>query len=58
LVPIYQAEIFVKQAEAAGVKVPVKLIRKPGLLHGWPGIEQDVATFADWFDEHLRGVKK
>jgi acetyl esterase/lipase len=58
LVPIYQAEIFVKQAEAAGVKVPVKLIRKPGLLHGWPGIEQDVVTFADWFDEHLRGVKK
>jgi acetyl esterase/lipase len=58
LVPIYQAEIFLKQAEHAGVKAPVKLIRKPGLLHGWPGLDRDVATFAEWFDEHLRGVKK
>jgi acetyl esterase/lipase len=58
LVPIYQAEIFLKKCEAAGVKAPVKLIRKPGLDHGWPGLDKDVALFADWFDEHLRGLKK
>ena len=58
LVPIHQAEIFLKRCEDVGVKAPVKLVRKPGADHGWAGIEKDVAVFADWFDEHLRGLKK
>ncbi len=58
LVPIYQAEIFMKKCEEVGVKAPVKLIRKPGLDHGWPGLDKDVVVFADWFDEQLRGLKK
>jgi dipeptidyl aminopeptidase/acylaminoacyl peptidase len=58
LVPIYQAEIFLKKCGEAGVKAPVKLVRKPGADHGWAGIEKDVVAFADWFDEHLRGMKK
>ena len=57
LVPIYQAELFVKRCQEAGVTTPVKLVRKPGKDHGWPGIEQDITLFADWFDQHLRGVK-
>ena len=56
LVPIQQAESFVKQAQAAGAKA--KLITKAGKVHGWPEMSQDMATLADWFDEHLRGIKK
>lgn len=58
LVPIYQAELFLKKCGEAGVKAPVKLIRKPGRDHGWSGIEKDVVLFADWFDQHLRGLKQ
>ena len=56
LVPIQQAESFVKQAQAAGANA--KLISKPGKVHGWPEMGQDMVTMADWFDEHLRGLKK
>ncbi len=56
LVPIQQAESFVKQAQAAGAKA--KLITKVGKVHGWPEMGQDMVTMADWFDEHLRGIKK
>ena len=52
LVPLYQAEIFGKKCKEAGV--PFKLIVKPGAQHGWAGIEKDLVTFADWFDEHLK----
>ncbi len=55
LVPIYQAEIFERKAKEAGVICRVD--RRPGKEHGWPGIERDIAVFADWFDEHLRGLK-
>jgi acetyl esterase/lipase len=55
LVPIYQAEIFAKKCADAGALC--KVIRKPGADHGWKGIEQDLVTCADWFDEHLRGTK-
>ena len=30
-----------------------KLITKPGAGHGWAKIQDDMATLADWFDEHL-----
>lgn len=51
LVPIQQAQLMVEKLQAAGV--PVRLVTKPGAGHGWPGLDKDVATFADWFDEHL-----
>jgi len=55
LVPIYQAQIFVKRCEELGVKA--KLVVREGKGHGWPGINQDLPILADWFDEHLRGIK-
>ena len=55
LVPMQQAESFVKKAQDAGAKA--KLIVKEGEAHGWRGMEKDATQLADWFDEHLRGVK-
>jgi len=55
LVPIYQARTFLKRCEEFGVKT--KLVVREGGLHGWPGINRDLSIFADWFDEHLRGIK-
>ena len=51
LVPIQQAESFVKAAQASGATA--KLLVREGKVHGWPGIDKDVAILADWFDEHL-----
>lgn len=56
LVPIQQAETFVQRARDAGAKA--RLIVKDGQAHGWPRIQTDLATFADWFDEHLLGKKQ
>lgn len=55
LVPIQQAESFVKKAQGAGAKA--KLITKEGQTHGWADMGKDTKSFADWFDEHLRGLK-
>lgn len=55
LVPIQQAQLFINKARAAGV--PAKLIVREGKQHGWAEIGQDIPLLADWFDEHLRGVK-
>ncbi len=55
LVPIYQAQIFEKRMKE--VNSPFKLIVRAGKDHGWPGMEVDARVFADWFDEHLRGIK-
>ena len=55
LVPIYQAEIFKKRCEELGV--PFKLIVRAGKDHGWKDMADDMKVFADWFDEHLRGLK-
>ncbi len=55
LVPIYQAELFEKKCKEAGVTF--KLVVKAGADHGWAGMEKEMAMFADWFDEHLRGLK-
>jgi acetyl esterase/lipase len=52
LVPIQQAEEIVEKFKAAGVEA--KLVVKPGAAHGWPDQAKDVATFADWFDAHLK----
>jgi acetyl esterase/lipase len=56
LVPYQQAEIFIKKATEAGV--PAKLINRPGKDHGWADMVEDIAICADWFDQHLRGIKK
>jgi acetyl esterase/lipase len=55
LVPLYQSRLFEQKCKEVGA--PFKLIVKPGADHGWPGIEKDVVVCADWFDEHLLGVK-
>jgi acetyl esterase/lipase len=52
LVPIQQAELIVAKLEEA--KVPAKLVVKPGAAHGWAGIDKDVSTLVDWFDEYLK----
>jgi acetyl esterase/lipase len=56
LVPIQQAESFVKKATDAGLTA--KLISRPGKAHGWPDTGPDFEAFADWFDQYLRGIKK
>lgn len=55
LVPLYQAQRFGARCKEAGA--PFKLITKPGVAHGWAGMEKDYVFLADWFDEHLRGLK-
>ncbi len=52
LVPIQQAELFVKRCKESGV--PAKLVVKEGKAHGWPDLGKDLSVLADWFDEHLR----
>ncbi|MGV3773090.1 MAG: prolyl oligopeptidase family serine peptidase [Verrucomicrobiales bacterium] len=56
LVPIQQAEIFVEAAKKTGANA--KLIVREGKDHGWPGMLDDLSIFADWFDQHLRNIKK
>lgn len=56
LVPIQQAETFVARAKEQGVNA--QLVVKAGAAHGWPDRQPDYIKFADWFDEHLRGLKK
>ena len=52
LVPIQQAEIFI--ARLKGVSVPAELVVKKGAGHGWPNMDKDWITIADWFDKHLK----
>jgi acetyl esterase/lipase len=56
LVPLYQAQSFEKRCRE--VDAPFKLIVREGKDHGWQGMDVDMRIFADWFDEHLRGIKK
>jgi acetyl esterase/lipase len=55
LVPIQQAESFVKRAEESGAVA--KLVTRPGAGHGWLDMAPDLKAMADWFDEHLLGKK-
>ena len=54
LVPIYQSELFQKKATEVGAVC--KLVRREGKDHGWPGMDKDLALFADWYDHYLRGL--
>jgi dipeptidyl aminopeptidase/acylaminoacyl peptidase len=56
LVPIYQAQTFVKRCEAVGSTA--KLVVREDKAHGWPDLVKDMEIFADWFDEYLRGIKQ
>ena len=51
LVPIQQAQILIAKLKDAGV--PAELVTKKDAAHGWLNIQQDIPTFADWFDRHL-----
>jgi acetyl esterase/lipase len=55
LVPIQQAELFVKRCQEVGVTA--KLVTKEGKAHGWPDLGKDLSILADWFDLHLRGTR-
>ncbi len=55
LVPIYQSRTFVERCRQAGAEA--RLIERPGKGHGWLEMGKDLTVFADWFDEHLRGIK-
>jgi acetyl esterase/lipase len=55
LVPIYQAQTFVKGCEAVGSTA--KLVVREGKQHGWPDMGKDMGLLADWFDQYLRGLK-
>ncbi len=52
LVPIQQAEIMIAKLKEAGV--PAELIVKKGADHGWPNMDKDTKTLADWFDKYLQ----
>jgi acetyl esterase/lipase len=52
IVPIEQAEVFVARLKQLGV--PAELVVKKGANHGWPGIDKDGASLADWFDKYLK----
>lgn len=56
LVPLQQAETFLAKAKEAGAIT--KLTVKTGAGHGWPDRVPDYEQMTDWFDEHLRGLKK
>ncbi len=51
LVPFQQAELMDKRLTEAGV--PHRLIVKKGAVHGWKGMDKDIALFGDWFDKYL-----
>ena len=51
LVPVQQAELIIAKLKEAGV--PAELVVKKGAGHGWPGMEKDLDSFADWFDKQM-----
>ena len=52
LVPTQQSRRLIAKLEEARIKC--KLEVRPGKAHGWPGIEQEATTLADWFEQHLK----
>lgn len=55
LVPLQQSEVMFAKLKESGV--PCELVVKKGADHGWPGIDKDMTTVADWFDENLKKKK-
>jgi len=56
LVPIQQAELILEKLKSAGVET--KLVVRKGAQHGWPDLLNDMSIIADWFDAHLKPLKK
>jgi acetyl esterase/lipase len=52
LVPIQQAQVLISKLKEEGV--PAELVVKKGASHGWPGMDKDMKTIADWFDKYLK----
>jgi acetyl esterase/lipase len=52
LVPIQQAQSIIDKFKEVGV--PAELVVKNGAGHGWPNMQKDMTTIADWFDKYLK----
>ena len=52
IVRVEQARMMVDKLKEAGVAA--QLVIKEGGGHSWPGQEQDLKLFADWYDKQLR----
>ena len=52
IVRVEQAQVMVEKLKEAGVAA--QLVVKEGRGHSWPGQDQDLKLFADWYDKHLR----
>lgn len=52
LVPLQQSEVFVETLRKDAVES--RLVVKNGGGHGWPGMDKDMETCADWFDKYLK----
>lgn len=53
VVPLVQSQIMLDALQAAGVEA--QLIVKPGGVHPWPTIHEEVAVAADWLEKRLVG---
>ena len=51
LVPNEQADRFIDKLKALGV--PCEEVKRPGMGHGWPGLDKDIDILAAWFDKYL-----
>lgn len=56
LVPLQQSQLMIAKLKETGI--PAELVVKPGAGHGWPKMNEDMATFAAWFDKHLKRTDK
>ena len=54
LVPLDQSERYVKAVREAGGTI--RLVVRPGKMHGWPTMVLDLFPMADWLDMHLRAT--
>jgi dipeptidyl aminopeptidase/acylaminoacyl peptidase len=54
-VPVQQSRSLNERLREA--RVPARLIVREGMGHAYPGWESDTVLIADWFDEHLRGIR-
>lgn len=52
LVPIQQSKLIMAKFKEMGV--PSNLQVRPGKAHGWPGIEAEATTLADWVEKYLK----
>lgn len=51
VVPLHHSQALEAKLRAAAV--PVQLTVMKGKMHGWPGLHDDMALMAEWFDKHV-----